>query len=237
LSDESKKRLLTNPLRILDSKDPRDIEASAGIPASNDSLSEKSREHLGRVLNLLGQMGVPHTVDHTLVRGFDYYTDTLWEVTAAGLGAQNALGGGGRYDNLVETLGGRPTPGVGFGSGLERLLIALEAQEANLPDPRQPLVWLAVHGETARGKAWELLFKLREAGIPADMDLSGRSLKAQFKIADREAARYCIVIGDDEVAEEKVTLKELATGNQSKIGDEEIVTHLGKIMASGDMPT
>jgi histidyl-tRNA synthetase len=237
LSEESKKRLLTNPLRILDSKDPRDIQARVGISSAIDSLSEKSRAHFDRVLNLLGEMGTAHHVDPTLVRGFDYYTDTLWEVTAAGLGAQNALGGGGRYDNLVETLGGRPTPGVGFGSGLERLLIALQAQQASLADPRPSLVWLAAHGSAAREAAWRLLFELRAAGISADMDLSDRSIKAQFKIADREAAGYCIVMGDDELAAGQVTLKELSSGRQSSVGRDEIVAHLGKIMASGGMPT
>jgi histidyl-tRNA synthetase len=233
LSEESRIRLGANPLRILDSKDPKDIEARMGIPAPNDSLSEKSRQHLDRVLNLLGQMGIAHEVDHTLVRGFDYYTDTLWEVTATGLGSQNALGGGGRYDNLVETLGGRPTPGVGFGSGLERLLIALESQQANLPDARLPLVWLAAHGTAARDAAWKLLFELREAGIVADMDLSDRSLKAQFKIADREAASYCLVIGDNELAAGQVTLKNLSTGEQPSIARAQIVAHLGKMLGSG----
>src|SRR5581483_10209005 len=114
--------------------------------------------------------------------------ETLWEVTASGLGAQNAVGGGGRYDNLVENLGGRPTPGVGFGCGLERLLLALDAQGVKLPDARKPLVWLVALGESARDANWKLLAELRAAGIAADMDASGRSAKAQFKIADREAS-------------------------------------------------
>ena len=130
-------------------------------------------------IELLQVSGVKYQIDPQLVRGFDYYTETLWEVTAAGLGSQNALGGGGRYDNLVENLGGRPTPGVGFGSGLERLLIALEAQGVKLPDPRKPFVWIVGHGKAARESTWNLLALLRQAGIPADMDLSDRSMKAQ----------------------------------------------------------
>jgi len=233
LSEDSRRRLKENPLRILDSKDPQDQSVCVRLPAPTDCLSDASRNHFTRVSNLLGMSGVKYRVDNHLVRGFDYYTETLWEVTAGGLGAQNAIGGGGRYDNLVETLGGRPTPGVGFGSGLERLLIALESQQANLPDARLPLVWLAAHGTAARDAAWKLLFELREAGIVADMDLSDRSLKAQFKIADREAASYCLVIGDNELAAGQVTLKNLSTGEQPSIARAQIVAHLGKMLGSG----
>src|SRR5207253_6297479 len=152
-----------NPLRILDSKDPRDVETSRGAPPPSESLSDKSRSHFDQVQKLLAGMA-DFKVNPNLVRGFDYYTETLWEVTASGLGSQNALGGGGRYDNLVENLGGRPTPGVGFGSGLERLLLALEAQAVELPNPRKPLVWVAFLGEAAREPAWDLLRELRSHG-------------------------------------------------------------------------
>ena len=164
---------------------------------------------------MLKGRSVPFTVNPNLVRGFDYYTETLWEVTASGLGSQNAIGGGGRYDNLVENLGGRPTPGVGFGIGLERLLIALEAQKVTLPDPRKPLVWLAAMGPAAKQAAWNLLADLRAAGIAADMDLANRSPKAQFKIADREAAKFCLILGDEELARGEAKLKNLSTGEQS----------------------
>src|SRR3954469_14286735 len=137
LSEDSQRRLTENPLRILDSKDPRDVEAVQGAPPAIEYLSEKSRKHFDRVAELLRAGDVPFTTDGSLVRGFDYYTDTLWEVTAGGLGAQNAVGGGGRYDNLVEQLGGRATPGVGFGSGIERLLLALDAQGVQLEN-KQP---------------------------------------------------------------------------------------------------
>ena len=150
LSEDSQRRLETNPLRILDSKDPRDQEAIVGAPPASESLSEKSRLHFQRVETLLKQAGAPFVMDGSLVRGFDYYTDTLWEVTAAGLGAQSAVGGGGRYDNLVEQIGGKPTPGVGFGSGLERLLLALHEQGVELLQQSKPLIWLAAHGDAAK---------------------------------------------------------------------------------------
>lgn len=233
LSEDSQRRLETNPLRILDSKDPRDQEASQGAPSPYDSLSEKSRKHFDRVQHLLrttdnGQL--TFKVNPNLVRGFDYYTETLWEVTAGGLGSQNAVGGGGRYDNLVENLGGRATPGVGFGSGLERLLIALEAQGVQLPRNDRPLVWLAYHGELARDAQWQLLRELREGDIAADMDLSGRSIKSQFKLADREKAAWCIVVGDSEIQSNTLVLKNLQSGEQSSIPKAEVVAKLRSLI-------
>jgi histidyl-tRNA synthetase len=214
LSQDSQRRLKENPLRILDSKDPRDIEASQGAPAATESLSPASRAHFDRVVKLLEQAHVPFTIDGTLARGFDYYTNTIWEVTAAGLGAQNAIGGGGRYDNLVETLGGNPTPGIGFGSGLERLLIALESQAVSIPIARKPLVWIVFHGDAARDAALSLLQTLRSAGIACDMDPTGRSVKNQFKVANREGAAACLTIGEDELAAGTIAFKNLKTGEQ-----------------------
>jgi histidyl-tRNA synthetase len=231
LSEDSQRRLAENPLRILDSKDPRDQEAARGAPPAAEALSEKSRKHFDEVQRLL-QLTTDHgplkrfSVNPNLVRGFDYYTETLWEVTAAGLGAQNAIGGGGRYDNLVENLGGRPTPGVGFGSGLERLLIALEAQKVTLPQSRQPLVWLVYHGEPARQFQWQLLQDLRAQNIAADMDLSGRSVKAQFKLADREAADYVVTVGESELQSNSVVLKDLKTGEQVTLAKDQLIPRL-----------
>jgi len=226
LSDDSQRRLGENPLRILDSKDPRDQEAIQGAPPAGESLSDKSRKHFDRVQQLLTASNVPFEVNANLVRGFDYYTETLWEVTASGLGAQNAIGGGGRYDNLVESLGGRPTPGVGFGSGLERLLIALAAQGVALPNPKRPLAWLVYHGDAARTAQWQLLQQLRAADIPADMDHSGRSVKAQFKVLDREGASWAVTVGDSELASNTVVLKDLKTGEQTTISRSDLITHL-----------
>jgi histidyl-tRNA synthetase len=223
LSEDSQRRLGENPLRILDSKDPRDQEACKGAPSAMDSLSEKSRKHFDCAKELLTAANVPFAVDGTLVRGFDYYTDTLWEVTAGGLGAQNAIGGGGRYDNLVEMLGGKPVPGVGFGSGLERLLIALEAQGVALPAQNRPLVWLVAIGDAARQHNWKLLADLRAAGISADMDPSPRSPKSQFKVADREKASFTIVVGDNEIAAGQVKVKNMTTGEEKTVARTEVV--------------
>lgn len=229
LSEDSQRRLVENPLRILDSKDPRDVEATQGAPPAVESLSPKSRTHFDRAQKLLSVLNVPFRVNPNLVRGFDYYTETLWEVTASGLGAQNALGGGGRYDNLVENLGGRPTPGVGFGSGLERLLIALEAQGARLPRSNQPLFYLIYHGEAAREAQWKLLAELRANNIAADMDLSNRSVKAQFKLSDRETATHCLIVGDSELANQTITLKDLKSGQQSTVPRPDLLRVLGEL--------
>lgn len=226
LSAESQKRLLTNPLRILDSKDPRDVDAVKNAPPAAEYLSESSSKHFERARRLLDLAAIPYAVDGNLVRGFDYYTGVVWEVTAGGLGAQNAVGGGGRYDNLVETLGGRPTPGVGFGSGLERLLIALEAQQAALLTIERPLVWLVAHGDAARDANWQLLAQLRAAGVRADMDPSGRSVKGQFKLAERFAAAFVITVGESELASSTVMLKDSATREQAPVPRDQVVAKL-----------
>jgi len=231
LSEDSQRRLESNPLRILDSKDPRDVEAVKNAPPAIDYLSEKSRSHFARVQDLLKMGTVPFSEDPTLVRGFDYYTDTLWEVTAGGLGAQNALGGGGRYDNLVETLGGRATPGVGFGSGLERLLLALDAQGVQLAHDARPLVWLVSLGDAARDANLTLLRELRENNIAADMDLGSRGAKGQFKLADREQAAYALIQGETELAAGTVVLKDLKTTEQSTVPRIEIVSKLKSLIS------
>jgi histidyl-tRNA synthetase len=231
LSEDSQRRLDENPLRILDSKDPRDVEACRDLPPAHEHLSDASRTHFERVAALLRDAGVSFTVDGRLVRGFDYYTGTLWEVTAGGLGAQDAVGGGGRYDNLVEQLGGKPTPGVGFGSGLERLLLALEAQQVSLKAPPARLVFVVTHGETANREKLALLSQLRDAGLHADADLTGRSVKAQFKLADREGARLCVVLGEQELADGTTVVKDLASGEQQVVRRAELVDRLRSLLS------
>jgi histidyl-tRNA synthetase len=226
LSEDSQRRLVENPLRILDSKDPRDTEGVRGAPPAGDYLSEASRRHFDRVQHILTQASLPFSVDGGLVRGFDYYTGVIWEATAGGLGAQNAVGGGGRYDNLVETLGGRPTPGVGFGIGLERLLIALEAQQVQLPVEQPPLVWLISQNDAARDYNWSLMQQLRAAGVRADMDPSGRSMKSQFKLADREKAAFAVVVGEAEIASGSVMLKNFETTEQQAVPRDELIARL-----------
>jgi histidyl-tRNA synthetase len=226
LSEDSQRRLEENPLRILDSKDPRDVAAREGAPAPSASLTDKSKAHFEKSASLLQQAGAKFEIDPHLVRGFDYYTDTLWEVTAAGLGSQSAVGGGGRYDNLVEVLGGRPTPAVGFGSGLERLLLALEAQQVALPSLAKPLIWIAYHGDAAKAEALSLARELREAGLNVDLDLTGKGMKGQFKLADREGAATVVTLGEDEIANRVAQVKTLATGSQTTVARDKLAESL-----------
>jgi histidyl-tRNA synthetase len=231
LSEDSQRRLQTNPLRILDSKDPRDVEAVKNAPASPESLSDASRAHFDQVASLLQQAGVPFSQDGTLVRGFDYYTGTIWEFTAGGLGAQNALGGGGRYDNLVEQLGGRPTPGVGFGSGLERLLIALQEQGVEIQRPQSaPLVWLISQYDDARAANFLLMNELRAAGIDADMDLAGRAMKAQFALSDRAKADYALIVGESELKDQAVQIKDLVAREQVTVPRADVLDRMRRLL-------
>ncbi len=239
LSEDSQRRLEENPLRILDSKEPQDHELIESVKLfTTGFLSPKSQAYQERVMSLLNgspllrEADTAAFFDSKLVRGFDYYTETLWEIGLPALGPQDALGGGGRYDNLVENLGGKPTPGVGFGSGIERLLLALEAQKISLPDPRPALVWIVYHGAEARDSAANLLAELRDAEITADMDLSDRSMKAQFKMADREAAKWCLILGDDELKSAQVTVKNLTTGDQSSVARGEITAKMKELIPS-----
>jgi len=227
LSEDSQRRISENPLRILDSKDPRDQAALAGVPPAAESLSPASLAHFQSVQAQLTDAGVAFTVDGALVRGFDYYTGTLWEVTAGGLGSQSAVGGGGRYDNLVETLGGKSVPGVGFGSGLERLLIALEAQGVALPAPPHKLVFLVAQSEAARPFNLSLARTLRAVGVPTELDLTGRSFKAQLKSADKELATHVVFVGDNELATGTVVLKVSASREQTTVPVGELVARLG----------
>jgi len=226
LSEDSQRRLADNPLRILDSKDKRDIDAVQGAPPAAEYLSEASAAHFSRVRTLLEAASVPFSVDGSLVRGFDYYTGVVWEVAAAGLGAQSAVGGGGRYDNLVETLGGRPSPGVGFGCGLERLLIALDEQKVAIPVEQRPLIWLVAHGDAAKDFNWTLMRELRAAGIRADMDVSGRSVKNQFKVAEHAGAAYCVIVGESELASNSVMLKDLNRREQTSVPRDQLIARL-----------
>ena len=230
LSEDSQRRLSENPLRILDSKDPRDQEQTGKL-STTGFLSAKSQAYLDRVLGLLERAGAKPTFDGKLVRGFDYYTETLWEVRMPQLGPQDALGGGGRYDNLVENLGGRPTPGVGFGSGIERLLLALDEQKVSLPDARPPLIWIVVQGDDAKRAGWDLLIELRRAALVADMDTSNRSVKAQFKLADREGAKFCLILGDDELKNGQVTVKNLSTGEQKSVPRVQIIEQMRALLS------
>jgi histidyl-tRNA synthetase len=214
LSDDSQRRLEKNPLRILDSKDPRDREAAAGAPSILDVLDDADRAHWEGLLRYLTVLGVEHVVDPTLVRGLDYYTRTLFEVRtrSADLGAQNALGGGGRYDNMIKSLGGPDVPAIGFALGLERILLSLP-EAADAPGRGCALLPLTPAGAD---KALLLSRDLRALGVRCEVDGRGGKLRNMLSRAERRGAALCVILGD-EVARDAVSVKDLAARTQEEL--------------------
>ena len=208
MSEDNQERFKSNPLRMLDSKDRNDKSLLADAPRLINYLCEECNNHFETLKTYLDGMEISYTVDTSLVRGFDYYTKTAFEIISRELGAQNSIGGGGRYDGLVEEIGGPPTPGIGFGIGTERCLLVLEKLGIQLPmEDLRPTAMIAPLVPEARLSAVLLLNQLRKAGISADMDYAGKSLKAQMRQADKVGARTVLMIGEDELAAGKVTIK------------------------------
>jgi histidyl-tRNA synthetase len=232
LCPEHQARLEENPLRVLDCKKPECRSVVSGAPRQIDHLCDDCAAHFGRVTEGLGALSIPFTVEPLLVRGLDYYTRTAFEYTGAALeSAQNALGGGGRYDGLVAAMGGPDTPAVGFALGIERILLALEAEGVEVPQPA-PLDAFVVDfagGSAAR----DLTARLREAGFRVDRSFDGRSAKAQFKAADRSGARFALVVGPDEAAAGTVGVKDLlGGGEQATVPQEKIIDEMARRIGS-----
>jgi histidyl-tRNA synthetase len=206
-----------NPLRMLDCKEPGCKAVLANGPRMVDYLCEECAGHFAKVQAYLRDMGVGFGVDPTLVRGFDYYTKTAFEFVSGQLGAQNAIGGGGRYDNLVEEIGGEPAPAIGFGLGMERLVLTLDALGVEPPGDQRDSVFVAGLGEAGHEAAVKVTFELRGNGIAADMDYTGRSLKAQMKIADKLGARWVVILGGDEIARGAATVRDMRTSRQQSV--------------------
>jgi histidyl-tRNA synthetase len=227
LSDDAKKRIEANPMRVLDSKADRDVVADAPVPL--DHLGDAASAHFAEVRTGLERLGIPYTVDNKLVRGLDYYNRTVFEYVPRGYGAaQNSVGGGGRYDGLFALLGGKSTPGVGLAMGIDRILLAMEdtaGASAGIAVASALDVFVVVADESLRGEAAAFLSDLRRDGIRADWTVDTRSVKAQFKTADKRGASVALVIGD-EWASGEVAAKELGTGEQSVRDVKEIAAWL-----------
>ena len=213
LSEDSQRRLQTNPLRILDSKDERDIAAMQGAPNVLDLLEGEDLDHWKSLLKHLDHLGTPYRADPLLVRGLDYYRRTLFEIrTSAGqVGAQNAIGGGGRYDGLVAEIGGPDVPSIGFALGIERILLAMGER----PVARTPLCYVAPIGQRASLESLVLARELRTQGVVVDVDTRGTSLKAMLRRANSLGAPICLVLGDSEIDAGQVQVKDLAGHGQS----------------------
>lgn len=219
LSEVDKRRLEINPLRLLDSKEQSAQPLLEDAPRSVDYLCDECREHFSALLRYLGDAGLRYSINSRLVRGFDYYTKTVFEVWAAGIGAQAAVCGGGRYDGLIELLGGPPTPGIGFGSGIERLILSLKAQGLVPPALTAPKVQVSYIGsdepeEPVKRAAVSLTRQLRRAGIGALLPFGDRSLRSQLKSADRSDIGYVVLIGEGELASGQYTVRDLVSGDQ-----------------------
>jgi len=225
LAEEDRDRFATNPLRTFDSKEPATVETMRSAPVITEHVCDSCRKHFEAVRASLDDVSVPYDIDPTLVRGLDYYTRTAFEYVADGLGAQNAVGGGGRYDGLSESLGGPPLPGIGFALGLDRILLARPASEGD-DAPVQAFV-VALGAEAARA-AFRIVTDLRSIGIGADMDHSGRGMKGQMKGADRSGARYAVIIGDDELSAGEATIRDMTSGEQRPVPFAEIARSVGR---------
>ncbi len=231
LCADCKRRYEVNPLRVLDCKNETCKTLVADAPRGLDYLCEECIAHFAKVRRWLDTLDIGYELDPRLVRGLDYYTRTAFEFMHDGLGAQSTVIGGGRYDGLIEECGGKPTPGVGFGSGIERALLIREALQAELPASQGCKVFVAAWGEAARDAAIPLLYELRRAGGTAEMDYVGRSLKAQMREANRQGARFALILGEDELAQNVVTLRDLQTHEQRTVSREQIVSELRRLAA------
>lgn len=217
LCDTCRDRLGRNPLRLLDCKNPECAALAKGAPRTVDHLCEGCATHFSELRTMLDAMGISYTVDPAIVRGLDYYTRTVFEFIAEGIGAQSTVCGGGRYDGLVESLGGPALPGIGFGMGITRLILAMRALGVADTPVAAPRVYIAALGKTALVLAMATCERLRRAGIFAECDMMERSLKAQMKYAGKIAAAYTLIIGDSEAACGRAQLRNMETGEQEEV--------------------
>jgi histidyl-tRNA synthetase len=228
LCSEHRDKWRVNPLRVLDCKRPECRGVTEEAPRTIDYLCDECRAHFAEVQSGLGEAGLEFELDHRLVRGLDYYTRTAFEFTSDVLGpTQSTLCGGGRYDGLAEALGGEATPGVGFGLGLERVLLVMEKQRGPLP-PVAGGVFVVAIGDEARRQARALVRELRQAGVPAEASLEDRPLKAQLKMADRTGASVAAIVGEQELRDGVVTVRKMDDGTQEQIEREELVAWLSR---------
>lgn len=235
LCSDCQQRLETNPLRVLDCKKDREHPAMHSAPSILDYLNDASEDYFEQVKAYLTLMGIEYEVDKNLVRGLDYYNHTAFEIMseAEGFGAITTLAGGGRYNGLVEELGGPSTPGIGFGMGLERLLMALKAENQDISIDRSLDTYVVAVGNEAEKEAVCLVHQLRKQGIQADKDYQDRKMKGQLKAADRYQAKYVLILGENELKDRTIVIKEMATGNQETIALDSVIAVLKKKLLGG----
>ena len=229
LAEEDRDRASTNPLRTFDSKESRTVEVMREAPLITEHLCDACAKHFDEVRSLLDDLAVPYELEPRLVRGLDYYARTAFEYVSPRLGAQDALGGGGRYDGLAEVLGGTSLPGIGFALGLDRILLASRHDESINYNP--PVAYIVALGERAEREALLLATHLREHGLTTDLDLMRRSMKGQMKDAARVGAFFALILGEEEVGSGRVTVKDMRSSSQVTVARDDIVTELRKQMS------
>ncbi|MEE1218875.1 MAG: histidine--tRNA ligase [Ruminococcus sp.] len=217
LCETCNSRLEKNPMRILDCKSPVCSKIAENAPKITDYLCDECKEHFESVQSFLDVSGIEYTVNPTIVRGLDYYTKTVFEFVTDCIGAQGTVCGGGRYDGLIEELGGKHMPSLGFAMGMERLLMLMESLNIEFPHFDECELYIATMGQKAQEKAFELIRNVRECGLIAEMDVVGRGLRAQMKYADKIGAKYSIVLGDNEIEQGFAEVKNMVTGTKTKI--------------------
>lgn len=217
LCETCNSRLEKNPMRILDCKSPVCSKIAQGAPKITDYLCDECKEHLASVQKYLDAAGVEYTVNPTIVRGLDYYTKTVFEFVTDFIGAQGTVCGGGRYDGLIEELGGKHLPSLGFAMGIERLLMLMDKQGIEIPKPSTCDLYVAVMGESASLKSFEIIKAVRSCGLIAETDVVGRGLRAQMKYADKIGAKFSMVLGDNEIEQGKAVIKNMSSGEQTEI--------------------
>ncbi len=218
-------RMEKNPLRVLDCKSPICGEIGKKAPKLIDYICTECSEHFEGVKGHLEDLGISYNIDPSIVRGLDYYTKTVFEIKSGmDIGAQKTICGGGRYDGLVEIIGGDPTPGIGFALGVERLLMEMEAEGIEMPEDKGPDIFIAHMGDKAGAEAAKITYELRKKGISVSSELLGRSVKAQMKYADKIEAHYSMVLGDNEIETGKANVKDMKTGEQKEVNLSEIST-------------
>lgn len=228
-------RFAKNPLRILDCKNAHCRELVAEAPTIEQMLCEECRDHFQLVQEYLQELQVPYTLNPSLVRGLDYYTKTAFEIVAQGIGAQSSIGGGGRYDDLIEECGGPAMPGIGYAMGLERILLTLEEQGVVLPTQAKTQIFLAALGEEAQKIGAGLAQELRKAGVIVERDYLGRSLKAQLKAANRLQTAITVILGEEELAKGAAVVRKMQEGRQKVVPLPELVAYLVRENKGGDM--
>lgn len=228
LCDTCRERLKTNPLRILDCKNPECAKIAKDAPNTVDYLCDECKDHFADLQEYLKAQGTEYEIDTRIVRGLDYYTKTVFEFICEGIGAQSTVCGGGRYDGLMEELGGPSLPGIGFAMGITRLILAMKENGALPYDAKKPLLYIASMGKAATAKALSIVLSLRNRGIYAECDICARSLKAQMKYADKLGAAYTLIIGDNELVTGKAQLKNMQNSTQKEIDINGIYESLSK---------